>query len=348
MFRLLPYLERGLVPRAVVRAEFKRRLARRLEELGRWDIQVAHERKVEFIASSKSEPLTQSRRDVPASVQELPVSFYELVLGPRLKYSPGYFATGLESLADAEEAMLEMMIERAQLADGQRLLELGCGWGSLTLAAAERFPNVRITAVSHSTSQREYIMGRAKLRGLENVQVLTRDAASFDPDGREFGGRFDRVLCGEIFDRIKNPALLMERIARWLASDGLAFLQHAAHASLCCPEPTAPSDADEVLGFIAGDGIPSADLLTSCQDRLRRKREWRLDGRHFARTATCWLRRHDEHRGEIERIFTAMHGHAAEGRRQWAMWSLYFLGAEELFGFANGQEWIVSQGLFGK
>jgi cyclopropane-fatty-acyl-phospholipid synthase len=96
---------------------------------------------------------------------ELPAGLFEHVLGRQLKYSCAYYPRGDETLDQAEEAMLSLCAERAELADGQDILELGCGWGSLTLWMAARYPTARITAVSNSASQRVYIEKRCKERG---------------------------------------------------------------------------------------------------------------------------------------------------------------------------------------
>jgi cyclopropane-fatty-acyl-phospholipid synthase len=163
--------ERGLLPEPVVRYGIRRLLRRRIagERQRHTDRERALARFAEDMAASPVAPL-------PALANrqhyEVPAAFFEVVLGKHLKYSSALWPEGVGTLDEAEEAMLALTCERAGLADGQRILELGCGWGSLTLFAAARFRQARILAVSNSAAQRDFIEARAAERGLGNVRVV--------------------------------------------------------------------------------------------------------------------------------------------------------------------------------
>ncbi|HEU4728434.1 MAG TPA: cyclopropane-fatty-acyl-phospholipid synthase family protein [Kofleriaceae bacterium] len=267
-----------------------------------------------------------------ANVQhyEVPVAFFARVLGPHLKYSSCYWPPGVEALGAAELAMLELTAERARLADGQAVLDLGCGWGALTLWAAARFPSSRFTALSHSRSQRDHIAAQARLRGLANVAVLAADVRTAELPA----SAFDRVVSIEMFEHMRNHAALLRRIAGWLAPGGVLFVHVFAHRRYAYPfEDAGPSDwmARE---FFTGGLMPSVDLLRQFQDDLRIDDAWQLDGTHYARTAEAWYANLMAHRAEVIEIL----GDPARLER----WRVFFLACAELFGFRGGREWQVA------
>ncbi|MGL4297719.1 MAG: SAM-dependent methyltransferase, partial [Candidatus Neomicrothrix subdominans] len=218
MKQLIDRAETGRLPAQAVRLGIRARIARRVAVLNEGTIEEFSQRQRALIAERADGPITTHTAEANEQHYEVPTEYFRAVLGPRLKYSSAYWPDGVESLADAEEAMLALTCERAQLADGQRILELGCGWGSLTLWMAERYPCAEIVAVSNSATQRDHIVAEAQQRYLNNVTVHTADVADFEPDGR-----FYRVVSVEMFEHVNNHRALMERIARWLAPDGLAF-----------------------------------------------------------------------------------------------------------------------------
>ena len=267
---------------------------------------------------------------------EVPASFFRSVLGPHLKYSSCLWSGGARDLAEAEEAMLASTCERAQLADGQDVLELGCGWGSLTLWMAARFPNARIVTVSNCHSQREFISELARERRLSNVTVVTADMNVFAADRR-----FDRVVSVEMFEHMRNWTALLDRVHGWLKPDGRLFLHFFAHR--CWTYAFEADGDDNWMGrhFFTGGIMPSAHLLHELGSPFEVEAEWTVDGREYARTAEAWLRNLDANR----RGALAALSDAADPDRALQRWRIFFLACAELFAFNEGREWIVRHAL---
>ncbi len=266
---------------------------------------------------------------------ELPPAFFGLTLGPRRKYSCCLYPTGSETLAEAELLALEETIVHADLADGQEILELGCGWGSLTLFMAERFPKARIIAVSNSTPQRLHIEAEAAARGLTNVRVVTADMNDFD-----WVGSFDRIVSVEMFEHMANWRALLERAHGWLRSPGRLFIHVFAHRSQ--PYRFDPADKSDWIAqhFFTGGIMPSHGLIGEFPDCFTIEQEWRWSGRHYQKTAIDWLANLDAHREETDALLAGVYGKDA---RLWRRrWRLFYLATAGLFGHANGTEWGVS------
>ncbi len=333
---LLGLAERGLLPDALVRFGIRQLCAERLRAERSGGAWVQSEGFAERLDALRQSPVAIHTEAANAQHYELPPEFFALCLGPRLKYSCCYFPRGAESLAEAEEAMLELYARRAELADGQHVLELGCGWGSLTLWMAERFPRARITAVSNSHGQRHHIEAECRARGLANVQVLTCDVNSLNLENAEF----DRCVSIEMFEHVRNYETLMRRIATWLKPGGKLFTHLFAHRTLMYPFVSVGADNWMGRHFFTGGLMPSADTLLHFQSDLLLERRWLIDGRHYSRTANLWLERQDERRAQVLAVLRGAYG--AHARLWFVRWRIFWMACAELFGYAQGTEWLIA------
>jgi cyclopropane-fatty-acyl-phospholipid synthase len=294
------------------------------------------------VEALRKSPIADQPEAANAQHYEVPPEFFEAVLGPRLKYSCCTWNHATGSLADAEHAALTQVQERAQLEDGQGILELGCGWGSLTLWMAERLPNAQITGVSNSHGQRELIERRARERGLRNVRIITADVNTLSLEGP-----FDRVVSIEMFEHMRNWEALLSRIGDWLSDDGKLFVHiftHRRYAYLY--EDQGPSDW-MARHFFTGGQMPSEDLLLEFQNDLVLSERWRLSGEHYAKTSNAWLSNLDLHRNEALRALRTVTDDD-EARRALHRWRIFFMACAELFAYGDGGEWGVSQYLLQK
>jgi len=327
-------LDSGRVPEPVLRAGIRAVCALRLREQRRadGDDDAGHRRLVEALRAA---PIAIATDDANRQHYEVPARFYELVLGPQLKYSSCYWPDGVTDLAGAERAMLELYAARAGLADGQDVLDLGCGWGSLSLWAAARYPHSRFTAVSNSRGQRAFLEARAAARRLGNLRVVTADVRTLALDDR-----FDRVLSIEMFEHLRNYPALLARIASWLRPGGALFVHVFAHRRYAYPFDDRGASDWMAREFFTGGLMPSTRLLHAFQDHLRIADSWHLDGTHYARTAEAWHANLCRHRGDVLDVLAA--GHGADADRQFQRWRVFFLACAEMFGYRGGREWGVA------
>jgi cyclopropane-fatty-acyl-phospholipid synthase len=331
-------LSRDLLPDWAIRAGIRRLLRQRLEEIAH----PAPKTKVaEFAAALRRMPVAINTAESKEQHYEVPTEFYRHCLGPRLKYSSCLYERDDDTLARAEERMLALTCERARVADGQTILELGCGWGSLTLWIAEHYPNARITGVSHSRTQREHILAEAERRGLHNVAIITCDMNEFTTQA----AAYDRVVSVEMFEHMKNWPELMRRISAWLKPGGLFFAHVFVHATT--PYHFEARDESDWMSryFFTGGMMPSHDLFAQFQEHLQLISDWRVNGVHYARTAEHWLQNMDAHRAEIMPLFAETYG-AHEAEKWWSYWRVFYLACAELWKFRGGAEWHVSHYLF--
>jgi len=340
---LLGLAERGWMPDWMIRWGIRSMCADRLYQERGAGFEEAHERAQSMIGELRSAPIAISTQAANEQHYELPPEFFQQVLGRRLKYSCAYFPRGTETLDEAEEAMLSLCAERAELEDGQEVLELGCGWGSLTLWIAERFPNTRITAVSNSVSQRSYILAACGARGLKNVRVITQDVNRLTLSQ----GQYDRCVSVEMFEHMRNYEVLLERIGTWLRPGGKLFGHLFVNRDLLYPFQTEGEDNWLGRHFFTGGLMPSEGCLLHFQRQLRIERMWRVAGTHYERTANLWLLNQDRQRREIVRILSDVYGR--ELAPLWFQrWRMFWMACAELFGYDQGREWFVAHYRFAR
>lgn len=335
-------LDRNLLPDTVIRAGIRRNAAARLREQEAGGIDGQSERFAKLVEWSRVAPVAAEPAAANAQHYELPPAFFEHVLGPRLKYSSGWWPEGVTSLEEAEARMLQLTATRSQVKDGQRILDLGCGWGALTLFLAGTLPNSRILGLSNSKAQREYVLARARALELTNVEVITADINEFDTTDR-----FDRIISIEMLEHVRNHHSLFARLARWLLPEGRFFAHIFAHRRFAYPFEVRDGSDWMARYFFTGGMMPSDDLFLHNQSDLVIDRHWRFDGRHYQRTAEAWLENMDRHRDAIDEVLAAVYG--ADQVTRWRVrWRVFFMACAEMFGYRDGQEWIVSHYRFGK
>ena len=329
--RVIEAVERWPLPDAVTRAGIRALVGRTRRKLARPD--EAGERA--FAAGMTAFPIAEHADAANSQHYEIPARFFSLCLGPRRKYSCCWYDQATTTLAQAEDRALALTCEHAALVDGQSILELGCGWGSLTLWMAEHYPKARITAVSNSNSQREHITGEARRRGFGNVSVVTADMNDFSSDVRH-----DRIVSVEMFEHMANWRGLLGRTRGWLADDGLLFVHVFTHAQ--APYRFDHRDKTDWIAqhFFTGGIMPSRGLMGQFPDLYRVARSWDWSGTHYARTARDWLANCDANRPEIERLFAGVYG--SDAKLWLRRWRLFYLATEGLFGHDGGQTWGVT------
>ncbi|ORY71272.1 methyltransferase [Pseudomassariella vexata] len=332
-------LDSGLLPHAVIRIGIRRQLAQRLQEIQSASLAAAMDRKMSFIEALRTRPIAIETATANKQHYEVGTGVLVACLGPRMKYSSCLYPKGGETLAQAEVAMLRTYVEKAGLEDGMSVLDLGCGWGSGALFFAEVLPKSKITAFSNSKTQKEYIDGKAKEKGLTNLTVITGNVVDYEFEKENF----DRVVSIELFEHMKNYELLMAKVARALKPGGKLFVHIFAHK-------TTPYDYEEgwmTTHFFTGGTMPSADLLLYFQRDLKIEKQWWVNGNHYSKTCEHWLSSMLANKKQIWPHLVETYGEADAGT-WYNRWQVFYMACSELFAYEGGDTWGVSHYLFEK
>ena len=339
--KLIELAEKGIIPDYFIRQGIVRNCENRLKNENVSNTEKVSLKKQIWIEQMKESPIALVPEKANEQHYEVPPAFFENVLGKHLKYSSGYWPDGVNSLDESEESMLELSFERAQLADGDSILELGCGWGSLTCYMASKLPNSKITAVSNSKDQKEHILNRCKNQGLDNIEVITADMNDFETENK-----YDRVVSIEMFEHMRNYKKLLSKVSSWLNDDGKLFIHIFTHQSVVYPFEN-QGEADWMAReFFSGGMMPSHDLLLHFQDDLIIDDVWSMLGTHYEKTSLAWVSKMDANKDSIMKIFLKTYGDDA--KLWFQRWRIFFMSCEKLFGYNNGSEWGVSHYRFNK
>jgi cyclopropane-fatty-acyl-phospholipid synthase len=336
------WTELGLVPDTVIRAGIRRLLESKRREIHSGDIEFAATTMNRFVTHMNGSPVAFVPERANEQHYEVPAEFFAHVMGDHLKYSCGYWPKSVSNLSESEAAALELTVERAEIEDGMAVLDLGCGWGSLSLWIAEHFPNARVTSVSNSTSQRDFIKSQAAEREITNVRVIVADMNDFDSDER-----FDRVVSIEMFEHMRNWGELYRRVSNWLRPGGKFFQHVFCHRTTPYPyEDKGPGDWMSRY-FFTGGMMPAADLPLRFPRHLNVEQRWHWNGKHYARTCNAWLDKMDSNKSLIMPVLADCYG-ASDASLWWQRWRIFFMACAELFDYDEGQEWFVGHYLFAR
>ena len=328
----------GLVPDGVIRAGIRKLMEGRNHSLVSMPCDERAAAKMLHVEELRSSSVAINTEEANEQHYEVPTKLYDLCLGPRKKYSGCEFTSTMDTLAAAEDRALATIGERAELEDGQDVLDMGCGWGSFTLYAAAKYPQSNFTSVSNSKTQKQYIDAKAAERGLTNVSVVTANINEWKTKKR-----FDRVVTVEMMEHVKNYEELLSRVASWLKPTGKLFVHIFTHAT----QPYHFEDGWMARTFFTGGQMPSADLLHFFQRDLHIVNQWAVNGKNYQLTSERWLTNCDAHKTELVNLLEETYGEG-EGYGKWIEWRLFFLALSECFGMHDGETWYVSHYLFSK
>ena len=340
--KLIKLAEEGYLPDFIVRMGIRRLCKVRLDwknEVGPEMVENHHQ---EWVEKLKKSPLALVPEKANEQHYEVPPEFFNLVLGENLKYSSGYWPNIDTSFNESESIMLEKTCQRAELNDGQSILELGCGWGSLTCFMAKKYPNSKITAVSNSADQKKMIMKRCNSANIKNITVITADMNDFS-----INQKFDRVVSVEMFEHMRNYETLLENISNWLNNDGKLFVHIFTHNELVYPFEDRGDGDWMAREFFSGGIMPSHKLLLHFSRHMKIESLWKVNGLHYSKTSLAWLKMMDKHKSEILQIFVNTYGEGQQNK-WFQRWRIFFMSCEELFGYDGGTQWGVSHYRFNK
>lgn len=335
-------LEKNKIPDSLIRIGIRNLLKQRLRDENKGSVEAQQAHLMSLIDELKASPIAINTADANEQHYEVPTEFYRCCLGKHLKYSSGYWNPGVSDIDTSEKDMLELTCQRAELQNGQTVLELGCGWGSLSLFMAAKYPESKFTVVSNSRTQKIYIDEEAKKRKLTNLTVITANINDFKPEQS-----YDRVVSVEMFEHMRNYQKLMNLVANALKPEGKLFVHIFTHKDYAYKFEVIDETDWMSKYFFTGGIMPSDDLLLYFNDDLSIEKHWHVSGTHYAKTSEAWLKNMDAHKAEIMPLFEKTYG-KDQALKWWVYWRLFYLACAELWAFNNGNEWLVSHYLFNK
>ena len=335
-------LEKNKVPDFALRLGIRKLLKERLHQEKKETDELQQAHLMNLIAELKESPIAINTAEANEQHYEVPTAFYKFCLGSNLKYSSGYWNEGVLDIDTSENDMLEITCSRAELTDGQDILELGCGWGSLSLYMAKKYPQSSITAVSNSKTQKIYIDEQAQLRGIKNLTIITVNINDFTIEKK-----FDRVVSVEMFEHMRNYQKLMHKIADCLKINGKLFVHIFTHKNFAYKFEVLDETDWMSKYFFTGGIMPSDDLLLYFNEHLSIEKHWHVSGLHYSKTSESWLQNMDKNKSQIMPLFESTYG-KDQAVKWWVYWRLFYMACAELCGYNNGEEWIVSHYLFTK
>jgi len=335
-------IEKDSLPDFALRAGIRSLLKQRLIDENKGNPEAQQEHFMKLIVELRSSAIAVNTVDANQQHYEVPADFFVRVLGKHLKYSSGYWKEGVTDIDTSEKDMLELTCQRAELKDGQQILELGCGWGSLSLFMAAKYPNSKVTSVSNSHSQKAFIDEQAKQRNITNLTIVTADMNVFQIDSK-----FDRVVSVEMFEHMRNYDLLLKKVASFLKDDGKLFVHIFTHKEYAYKFEVIDETDWMSKYFFTGGIMPSDHLLLYFPEHVNIEKHWRVSGTHYQKTSEAWLLNMDAHKTKIMEIMKRVYG-AEQAVKWWVYWRIFFMACAELWGYNNGEEWIVSHYLFQK
>ncbi|KAL3361065.1 hypothetical protein AABB24_014132, partial [Solanum stoloniferum] len=337
---MMASLERNLLPDTVIRRLIRLLLAGRLRSGYKPSSELQLSDLLQFVHSLREMPIAVMTEKPKSQHYELPTSFFKIVLGKHLKYSCCYFKNKLSTLEDAEKEMMELYCERSQLKDGHTVLDVGCGWGSLSLYIAQKYSACKVTGICNSVTQKAHIEEQCRELQLQNLEIIVADISTF-----EMEESYDRILSIEMFEHMKNYGDLLKKMSRWMKADSLLFVHYFCHKAFAYHFEDVNDDDWITRYFFSGGTMPSANLLLYFQDDVSVIDHWLVNGKHYAQTSEEWLKRMDENKSSIKPIMESTYG--KDSAVKWTVyWRTFFLSVAELCGYNNGEEWMVAHFLF--